>query len=157
MKSETKYTIGDKLYVLVRRDARVSFVCGACEGAKTLSVKHADGVERLLPCGGCGGKGKLDDGKSVPVFDVKLFTVAGLRIEVGKTGVLNDYSEPRVTYFDRTGKLRDVVEEQTGVPRFPGRYSHGGATYFWPDKALATATAEAWTAAAQAAEAARRG
>lgn len=95
MKIETPLNLGDHLYALYVREARLDPVCGACEGAKTFEVKHADGQVRPLACGHCGGKGKLHAAASQPVLDVCRVEVHGIRVEVDAFGTTVRYEGPR--------------------------------------------------------------
>lgn len=155
MTFETPYSIGDKLYVLVSRDAKVSPVCGACEGAKTFRVTHADGISRPLPCGRCGGKGEIKTKGTQTVFDVRLFTIGGITIKAGRTESYgNEPPTTRVVQYHalQTDLHRAVEWEGTLDTPTPNARSYE-RIHFWADREVAVAVAERWTREIQEREA----
>ena len=150
-----KYNIGDKLFFLLSRDARVDPVCGACEGAKVFLVPHLDGETHALPCAKCKGRGSLYSGRSVPVYDVKALLITGFTIEVGWIHEFQTHTEPKVSYHGKSGgKTHKLTLEGSPEEAWNTRSVD---TFFWTDKDVAGAIAEAWTKAAQAHAASREG
>lgn len=95
MTVETPLSLGDHLYALYVRESRLDTVCGACEGAKTFAVAHADGQVRNLDCGHCNGKGKLITAASRPVLDVRRVEVHRIRVEADVFGTAVHYEGPK--------------------------------------------------------------
>ena len=150
-----KYNIGNKLFFLLSRDARVDPVCGACEGAKVFLVPHLDGEMHELPCAKCKGKGSIYSGKSVTVYDVKSLLITGFTIEVGWINEFVSYVEPKVSYHGKSGgKTHELTREGSPKEAWNSRTTD---TFFWTDKEVAGVIAEAWTKAAQADAASRAG
>lgn len=112
MTVETRFTIGDKIYVIYVREETVSDVCGACEGTRTFEVLHRDGVLRKLHCAVCRGKGHLEVTASRPVLDVEKQVVQGLNVHVSRFG-----GAPMTEYLGKPSSQRDD-------PRFHERPGH---------------------------------
>jgi hypothetical protein len=152
---ETRFSVGDKLYVIYVREAAVCDVCGACEGAKTFPVTHADGVVRPLPCAICRGKGHLEATASRPVLDVEKQVVAGLNVHVSRFGGV-----PTVEYLGKMTTQRDNPTFREWTPRsiqaLDGSVRCGAyLSWCWATRAEAKAHAETWQGPLQEACAAR--
>lgn len=147
MTLETPLNIGDVLYVHYVRESQLDPVCGACEGAKTFSVRHADGETRELPCGRCAGRGKLPGGASQPVLDV-------IRMKVDRVVVSVDRWGCEVSYFGEA-ESRKARAPSFRLDRIPANLVEAGALrisistgaylpYGWIDRKAALAVVPAW-------------
>lgn len=131
--------IGDKVYILVRRDATVTIQCPYCGTAGTITFAAVDNTPTTIKCPKCEGKGKLRAGKTLIMYDVKRREIVGVTLQTG--AVDHNGKHVPVTYHyggaDRgSGCIEGCADSFPAASN--GSYANVDSTY-WLTKADAEA------------------